>query len=70
MTKSLVQDPDVSPDVVIDFRTTLGELKKAHDTMIGRLCTEMMEELIPIGVDLMVHGDGKSEGGTETDGTT
>lgn len=58
-TKSLVQDPDVSPDVVMDFRMTLGELKKAHDNMIGQLCTEMMEELIPIGVDLMVHGDRK-----------
>lgn len=68
MTTSLAQEPSVPEDVIKDFRDTLEKLQEAHGSMNHHLATQMMEELIPLGMEVLQSIKGKHDGGKGHDG--
>lgn len=67
-TKSLVQEPGVEYQAIKAYCKILLKLKNAEDVMINQLCTQMMEELIPIGVEAMKETLKEGDGGKCTCG--
>lgn len=62
-TKSLLDEPEVKFEAVKDYCKLLQKLKEAEDVMMKLVCSDMMDDLMPIGAEAMEvigekHGGG------------
>lgn len=52
-TEALAKEPGVKAEVVTNFQKALQDLQLADGDLIATLTTQMMDELVPIGVEVI-----------------